>query len=158
VSRISFGNKWGRVRTVTVKDRTSSTKSAEEVIRDLKKDTRNLPNEAYRERSLTLHGLICARCSREFDDSQRHLLTVHHKDGNHQNNPQDGSNWENLCVYCHEDVHSRELLGDYLEGISGRSEYVLTYEEHGTGDKTSSNTGSLGEKLKKALQKKGERG
>ena len=36
------------------------------------------------------------------------------KDGNHDNNPPDGSNWENLCVYCHEDVHSRGLLGDYL--------------------------------------------
>jgi hypothetical protein len=41
-------------------------------------------------------------------------LTVHHKDGNHLNNPPDGSNWENLCSYCHEDIHSRELLGDYL--------------------------------------------
>jgi hypothetical protein len=39
---------------------------------------------------------------------------VHHKDGNHLNNPLDGSNWENLCVYCHEDEHSRKLLGDYL--------------------------------------------
>jgi len=25
-----------------------------------------------------------------------------------------GSNWENLCVYCHDDEHSRSLLGDYL--------------------------------------------
>jgi cytochrome c553 len=39
---------------------------------------------------------------------------VHHKDGNHLNNPPDGSNWENLCVYCHEDEHTRELLGKYL--------------------------------------------
>jgi hypothetical protein len=43
-------------------------------------------------------------------------LTVHHKDGNHHNNPADGSNWENLCVYCHDDEHSRSLLGDYLKG------------------------------------------
>jgi hypothetical protein len=41
---------------------------------------------------------------------------VHHKDGNHLNNPPDGSNWENLCLYCHDDEHSRELLGDYLKG------------------------------------------
>ncbi|MEK7803683.1 MAG: HNH endonuclease, partial [Deltaproteobacteria bacterium] len=27
-----------------------------------------------------------------------------------------GSNWENLCVYCHEDEHSRGLLADYLSG------------------------------------------
>jgi 5-methylcytosine-specific restriction endonuclease McrA len=68
----------------------------------------------YRERSLKIHGLICAKCGREFDEKTRHLLTVHHKDGNHLNNPPDGSNWENLCVYCHDDEHSRELLGDYL--------------------------------------------
>ena len=28
----------------------------------------------------------------------------------------DGSNWENLCIYCHDDEHSRSLLGDYLQG------------------------------------------
>jgi hypothetical protein len=31
------------------------------------------------------------------------------------NNPPDGSNWENLCVYCHDDEHSRDLLGEYLK-------------------------------------------
>jgi len=67
----------------------------------------------YRERSLERHGLICARCAREFSQKDRHLLTVHHKDGNHDNNPPDGSNWENLCVYCHDDEHSRNLLGSY---------------------------------------------
>ena len=70
----------------------------------------------YRERSLALHGWICAKCAREFDTRTLHLLTVHHKDGNHRNNPPDGSNWENLCAYCHEDEHSRELLADYLAG------------------------------------------
>lgn len=68
----------------------------------------------YREQSLRLHGLICAKCAREFDEKHRHLLTVHHKDGNPRNNPPDGSNWENLCIYCHDDEHSRGMLGDYL--------------------------------------------
>ena len=72
------------------------------------------PAEGYRERSLKIHGLICAKCGREFTGKNRRLLTVHHKDGNHLNNPADGSNWENLCVYCHDDEHSRQLLGDYL--------------------------------------------
>ncbi|MBI4698774.1 MAG: HNH nuclease family protein [Nitrospirae bacterium] len=72
------------------------------------------PANAYREGSLKIHGLICAKCGREFDLKTSHLLTVHHKDGNSRNNPPDGSNWENLCVYCHEDEHSRGLLGDYL--------------------------------------------
>ncbi len=67
----------------------------------------------YRDRSLAIHGLVCARCARSFDRTNRQLLTVHHKDGNHDNNPPDGSNWENLCAYCHEDEHSRKLLGSY---------------------------------------------
>jgi hypothetical protein len=71
---------------------------------------------SYRERSLQLHGWICAKCAREFDLDTLHLLTVHHKDGNHHHNPADGSNWENLCAYCHDDEHSRSLLGDYLSG------------------------------------------
>jgi hypothetical protein len=68
----------------------------------------------YRERSLKIHGMICAKCGREFTQRNRKLLTVHHKDGNPQNNPADGSNWENLCVYCHEDEHCRMRLGDYF--------------------------------------------
>jgi hypothetical protein len=72
--------------------------------------------QGYRARSLELHGWICAKCAREFDAGNLHLLTVHHKDGNHENNPPDGRNWENLCVDCHEDEHSRGLLADYLAG------------------------------------------
>ena len=70
----------------------------------------------YRAHSLKLHGWICAKCGREFEQHNLQLLTVHHKDGNHNNNPMDGSNWENLCAYCHDDEHSRSLLGDYLSG------------------------------------------
>jgi hypothetical protein len=65
------------------------------------------PQSAYREQSLLLHGLICAKCAREFSPKDRHMLTVHHKDGNWKNNPPDGTNWENLCLYCHDDEHSR---------------------------------------------------
>ncbi len=76
-------------------------------------------NDPYRSRSLRLHGLICARCAREFDEATAHLLTVHHKDGNHHNNPSDGSNWENLCRDCHDDIHARGALGEYLSGGGG---------------------------------------
>lgn len=92
--------------------KTGESKSADEFVRELKKNAS--PSGSYRERSLKIHGLICAKCGREFDPKNSHLLTVHHKDGNKQNNPADGSNWENLCVYCHEDEHSRGMLGDYL--------------------------------------------
>lgn len=86
-------------------------KSVEEIVRELKQV--NISGGSYREQSLRIHGLICAKCGREFEARDRHLLTVHHKDGNHNNNPPDGSNWENLCVYCHDDEHTRGMLGDY---------------------------------------------
>jgi 5-methylcytosine-specific restriction endonuclease McrA len=93
--------------------KTASTESFDDLLREMRTGK---PGESdYRERSLRIHGLICAKCGREFTHKDRHLLTVHHKDGNHRNNPPDGSNWENLCIYCHEDEHSRELLGDYYK-------------------------------------------
>jgi 5-methylcytosine-specific restriction endonuclease McrA len=95
------------------KKKTPGDKPIEEVLKELRK--KESPWSDYRERSLRIHGLICAKCGREFDYKNRHQLTVHHKDGNHLNNPADGSNWENLCVYCHEDEHSRDLLGKYLK-------------------------------------------
>ena len=102
-------SKWGRYPKPKKK---GGDKSMDEVIKELKKPL--FPQSDYRERSLKIHGLICAKCGRDFDHTNRHLLTVHHKDGNPRNNPPDGSNWENLCVYCHDDEHSRELLGKYL--------------------------------------------
>lgn len=71
-------------------------------------------SENYRSKSLRIHGSICAKCGREFDPASLNLLTVHHKDGNHNNNPPDGSNWENLCIHCHDDEHSRGVLGEYF--------------------------------------------
>ena len=50
---------------------------------------------------------MCARCGREFTRENLHELTVHHKDHNHDNNPADGSNWENLCLYCHDWEHQK---------------------------------------------------
>ncbi|MBN1104842.1 MAG: HNH nuclease family protein [Deltaproteobacteria bacterium] len=70
--------------------------------------------KGYREQSLRIHPWVCARCGREFTLQNLHLLTVHHKDHNHENNPPDGRNWENLCIYCHDNEHSRLL--DYEAG------------------------------------------
>lgn len=61
----------------------------------------------YREQSLKLHPWVCGRCGREFVRENLHELTVHHKDHNHDNNPGDGSNWENLCLYCHDNEHQK---------------------------------------------------
>jgi hypothetical protein len=87
----------------------------EDLVREAK-TARAARSQGYRERALALHGWICARCAREFEAANLHLLTVHHKDGNHDYNPSDGSNWENLCVDCHEAEHTVGDLGDYLKG------------------------------------------
>jgi len=72
--------------------------------------------KGYREQALKLYPWICGRCGREFTHANLKLLEVHHRDGNHDNNPPDGSNWELLCTYCHEAEHRR-----YLDS-AGRSE------------------------------------
>jgi len=61
----------------------------------------------YRERALKIYPWVCGRCAREFTHSNLQLLEVHHRDHNHDNNPPDGSNWELLCTYCHENEHQR---------------------------------------------------
>jgi hypothetical protein len=71
-------------------------------------------DRGYREQALKILPWICGRCAREFTRANVHQLTVHHKDGNHDNNPPDGSNWELLCVYCHDNEHSRQLEHDAL--------------------------------------------
>ena len=63
--------------------------------------------KGYREQALKLFPWICGRCAREFDHKNLRELTVHHTDHNHDNNPNDGSNWELLCVYCHDNEHQR---------------------------------------------------
>ena len=71
----------------------------------------------YREQALKLFPWVCGRCAREFTHANVQQLTVHHRDHNHRNNPKDGSNWELLCVYCHENEHAREL--DAAAGAHG---------------------------------------
>ncbi len=61
----------------------------------------------YREKSLKLYPWVCGRCTREFTRTNLRELTVHHRDHNHDNNPSDGSNWELLCLYCHDEEHSK---------------------------------------------------
>ena len=63
----------------------------------------------YREQALKLYPWICGRCAREFTRTNLHELTVHHRDHNHDHNPADGSNWELLCLYCHDNEHARLL-------------------------------------------------
>jgi hypothetical protein len=78
------------------------------VLADARRD-REFREQGYRERALKLFPWICGRCAREFTRANLQQLTVHHKDHNHDNNPADGSNWELLCLYCHDNEHMREL-------------------------------------------------
>jgi len=63
--------------------------------------------KGYREQALKLYPWICGRCAREFTRANLSELTVHHVNHNHDDNPADGSNWELLCLYCHDEEHSK---------------------------------------------------
>lgn len=65
---------------------------------------------SYREKALKLFPHVCGRCGRDFSGKRLSELTVHHKDSDHDNNPPDGSNWELLCVYCHDNEHQRDQV------------------------------------------------
>jgi predicted HNH restriction endonuclease len=151
MAKMTFSNKWGRVAVSKKPMTAEAQKSVEDTVREMKNAAKTPGGEDYREKSLNIHGLVCARCGREFSGVNRQLLTVHHKDGNHYNNPPDGSNWENLCAYCHEDVHSREGLAEYLGDNASSREVNLVYGE--TATSSSESEGLLALKLKKALQK-----
>src|SRR5690348_16052090 len=70
----------------------------------------------YRERALKMYPWICGRCAREFTRANVQELTVHHRNHDHDYNPSDGSNWELLCVYCHDNEHSR-----YIDQAAGNA-------------------------------------
>lgn len=107
-------NPWNRKAGRPKPDRIPTSEEIARSVRNLKEQEK--PAHNYRAHSLELHGMICAKCAREFTAANRHELTVHHIDGNDKNNPADGSNWENLCIHCHEAEHSRGRLGDYMRG------------------------------------------
>jgi hypothetical protein len=91
----------------------------DQVVADARRD-RDEREQGYRSQALKMFPWICGRCAREFDHSTVHQLTVHHKDHNHDNNSPDGSNWELLCVYCHDNEHQRQL--DHGGALSGERE------------------------------------
>jgi 5-methylcytosine-specific restriction endonuclease McrA len=87
------------------------------------REEEQLRQAGYREKALKLFPHVCARCVREFEGKKLRELTVHHRDHNHDNNPPDGSNWELLCIYCHDHEHTRGVQEQRdKEGPSGRLE------------------------------------
>jgi 5-methylcytosine-specific restriction endonuclease McrA len=97
----------------------------------------------YRERALKMYPWVCGRCAREFTRENLRELTVHHRNHDHDFNPPDGSNWELLCVYCHDNEHSR-----YIDNVVGSS----TQE-----DAAAVATGNPFADLKALLEAKGKR-
>jgi len=86
-------------------------------------------DKGYREQSLKIHPWVCGRCGKEFTRENLQMLTVHHVDHNHDNNPADGSNWENLCIYCHDREHQK--LQDFKQYGELTSSSSLDPEDSG---------------------------
>ena len=69
--------------------------------------------KGYREQALKMYPWVCGRCGREFTHANLRVLTVHHRNHDHDYNPSDGSNWELLCLYCHDYEHQKLLEAAY---------------------------------------------
>lgn len=99
----------------------TSDNKLDRVVAEARK-AREQREQGYREKALKLYPHVCGRCGREFDRKNLHELTVHHRNHDHDYNPEDGSNWELLCLYCHDNEHQRQLeaaQGNTSAGDSG---------------------------------------
>lgn len=97
----------------------------DEILAQNKRDA----ERGYRERALRMYPHICGRCAREFSGTRLRELTVHHRDHNHDNNPADGSNWELLCLFCHDNEHQRQVDLHYQkEEAAGQKSEQQTYK------------------------------
>ena len=92
-----------------------------QIIAEARRDQEQ-KQKTYRERALKMFPQVCGHCGREFSGKRLRELTVHHKDHNHDNNPPDGSNWELLCIYCHDNEHSRNLESEWHDGPTAGEE------------------------------------
>lgn len=100
----------------------SSRETRDRVVAEALRD-REKREKTYREKALKMFPWVCGKCGREFSGKRLRELTVHHKDHNHDNNPPDGSNWELLCLYCHDNEHSRHAVADaYGEESPGETQ------------------------------------
>jgi 5-methylcytosine-specific restriction endonuclease McrA len=89
----------------------TNTSKLDRILADAQRDR----EMGYRDKALKMYPHVCGRCAREFSGKRLSELTVHHRDHNHDNNPQDGSNWELLCLYCHDNEHSRYTDQQYFD-------------------------------------------
>lgn len=91
---------------MSAKKITENKAKLNQVVLEARKQ-QELREQSYRGQALKMYAWICGRCAREFTHKNVQELTVHHRNHNHDDNPADGSNWELLCLYCHDNEHSR---------------------------------------------------
>ena len=120
----------------------SNENKARKIVENIRREQKAREG-TYRERALKMFPWICAHCGREFEGKRLKELTVHHKDHNHDNNPPDGSNWELLCIYCHDNEHSRDQVADAYADAA--------YEDETDKGGTANPFAGLGEMLKGKL-------
>ncbi len=116
-----------------------SGKRLDDVVAEAQRN-RAKREQGYREQALKLYPWVCGRCSREFTRANLHELTVHHRNHDHDCNPPDGSNWELLCLYCHDNEHARLLESETLKAAESDGKT--------TGNATHNPFAGLGELLK----------
>ncbi|MBT5232039.1 MAG: HNH nuclease family protein [Methylococcales bacterium] len=96
------------------------TSKLDKAVSDARKYADERSN-SYREKALGMYPWICGRCQREFVRENLSELTVHHRNHDHDDNPQDGSNWELLCLYCHDNEHQRYEEACYAKGSDDKA-------------------------------------
>ena len=98
---------------MTGRDGKTDGSKLDQVIAEARRQ-RDSREKDYRAKALKMYPWVCGRCAREFTHKNLRELTVHHRDHDHDHNPEDGSNWELLCVYCHDNEHARHV--DHVRG------------------------------------------
>jgi len=101
----------------------------------------------YRDQALKLYPWVCGRCARTFTRENLRELTVHHKDMDHDNNPPDGSNWELLCIYCHDNEHQK--YEEHLAALARGTGKPAKASANGGSTATFNPFAGLGDLLKK---------
>ncbi len=112
---------------MSARDPAASAARLDRVVAEARRAA-ELRGHGYRERALAMYPWICGRCAREFTRANVGELTVHHRNHNHDDNPADGSNWELLCLYCHDNEHSRYI--DHTGVDANRAEDATVEATH----------------------------
>lgn len=102
---------------MVMRKRPPTPETRADFVAEVKRD-RAVRDKTYREMALAMYPHVCGRCGREFAGKNLRELTVHHIDHNHFNNPPDGTNWELLCLYCHDQEHETNQRRDLYQGAT----------------------------------------